>query len=104
MRSVVVVLPASMCAMIPMFRVFSMGSSRGMSVFCSGPGLPTSRDAAAHALPQMGEKTESGGDLLVGPGTGTNQRGLGRVLHLLVPGCGAISTSVLIRFLYVCTT
>src|SRR5215218_3243459 len=30
MRSVVVVLPASMCAMIPMFRVFSSGKLRGM--------------------------------------------------------------------------
>ena len=28
MRSVVVVLPASMCAMIPMFRVRSRGNSR----------------------------------------------------------------------------
>src|SRR5215467_6746420 len=31
MRSVVVVLPASMCAMIPMFRVFSSGKLRAMS-------------------------------------------------------------------------
>src|SRR6478735_8452632 len=30
MRSVVVVLPASMCAMIPMFRVFSSGKLRAM--------------------------------------------------------------------------
>src|SRR5215216_3526376 len=30
MRSVVVVLPASMCAMIPMFRVFSSGNVRGI--------------------------------------------------------------------------
>src|SRR3954453_707795 len=30
MRSVVVVLPASMCAMIPMLRVFSRGKVRGM--------------------------------------------------------------------------
>jgi hypothetical protein len=30
MRSVVVVLPASMCAMIPMFRVFSSVYLRGM--------------------------------------------------------------------------
>src|SRR5690242_8377116 len=30
MRSVVVVLPASMCAMIPMFRVFSRLNLRGM--------------------------------------------------------------------------
>src|ERR1700689_2335230 len=34
MRSVVVVLPASMCAMIPMFRVFWRLNLRGM-VFCS---------------------------------------------------------------------
>src|SRR5437879_3698371 len=32
MRSVVVVLPASMCAMIPMLRVFSRGNSRAISV------------------------------------------------------------------------
>src|SRR6185295_4924465 len=32
MRSVVVVLPASMCAMMPMLRVFSRGNVRGMSV------------------------------------------------------------------------
>src|SRR5215218_6853866 len=31
MRSVVVVLPASMCAMMPMFRVFSSGKLRAMS-------------------------------------------------------------------------
>src|SRR6476659_251910 len=31
MRSVVVVLPASMCAMMPMFRVFSGGKLRAMS-------------------------------------------------------------------------
>jgi hypothetical protein len=30
MRSVVVVLPASMCAMIPMFRVLSRETVRGM--------------------------------------------------------------------------
>jgi hypothetical protein len=33
MRSVVVVLPASMCAMIPMFRVFSSGKLRAMVPF-----------------------------------------------------------------------
>src|SRR5436190_543965 len=32
MRSVVVVLPASMCAMIPMLRVFSSGNFRGISL------------------------------------------------------------------------
>src|SRR5215218_270025 len=37
MRSVVVVLPASMCAMIPMFRVFSSGKLRAMAPkFSSG--------------------------------------------------------------------
>src|SRR6476659_8281272 len=37
MRSVVVVLPASMCAMMPMFRVFSSGKLRAMSPkFSSG--------------------------------------------------------------------
>ena len=30
MRSVVVVFPASMCAMMPMLRVFSSGNLRGM--------------------------------------------------------------------------
>src|ERR1019366_7737738 len=35
MRSVVVVLPASMCAMIPMLRVFSRGNSLGI-VGCGG--------------------------------------------------------------------
>src|ERR1700729_3095600 len=51
MRSVVVVLPASMCAMIPMFRVFSSVNLRGMAqlekiavgmgtvVWCLGPAL-----------------------------------------------------------------
>src|SRR5581483_8795669 len=32
MRSVVVVLPASMCAMMPMFRVFSRGTCRAISI------------------------------------------------------------------------
>src|SRR5271154_5968947 len=44
MRSVVVVLPASMCAMIPMFRVFWRVNLRGMAqvgmlVWCLGPAL-----------------------------------------------------------------
>src|ERR1700728_754607 len=52
MRSVVVVLPASMCAMIPMLRVFSSVNLRGMAqlggivavgagmvVWCLGPAL-----------------------------------------------------------------
>src|SRR5216683_2062675 len=33
MRSVVVVFPASMCAMMPMFRVFSRGTCRAMFFF-----------------------------------------------------------------------
>src|SRR4051794_16469083 len=33
MRSVVVVLPASMCAMIPMFRVFSSENCLGISLY-----------------------------------------------------------------------
>src|SRR5262245_66490324 len=33
MRSVVVVLPASMCALMPMFRYLSMGVLRGINVF-----------------------------------------------------------------------
>src|SRR6516225_1927669 len=36
MRSVVVVLPASMWAMIPMLRVFSRGNSRAISCFLGG--------------------------------------------------------------------
>src|SRR3978361_1146115 len=39
MRSAVVVLPASMCAMIPMLRVFSRGKVRGMFFFCVECGL-----------------------------------------------------------------
>jgi hypothetical protein len=38
MRSVVVVLPASMCAMIPMLRVFSSGNLRGMDQLLDGGG------------------------------------------------------------------
>src|ERR1700712_5065543 len=38
MRSVVVVLPASMCAMIPMFRVFWRENLRGMSESAGGRG------------------------------------------------------------------
>src|SRR5579863_7046240 len=34
MRSVVVVLPASMCAMIPMLRVFSRAKALGILDFC----------------------------------------------------------------------
>src|SRR4051794_23751894 len=53
MRSVVVVLPASMCAMIPMFRVFSSGKLRAMSPKSSSrskpqkkaPGGPAKRPA-----------------------------------------------------------
>src|SRR3954453_16095471 len=53
MRSVVVVLPASMCAMIPMFRVFSSGKLRAMSPKFSSrdkpqkkaPGGPAKRPA-----------------------------------------------------------
>src|SRR5436309_2174017 len=33
MRSVVVVFPASMCAMMPMFRIFSRGTCRAMFFF-----------------------------------------------------------------------
>jgi hypothetical protein len=40
MRSVVVVLPASMWAMIPMFRVFSSVNLRGMEDLFSVCGLP----------------------------------------------------------------
>src|SRR4029453_5499072 len=39
MRSVVVVFPASMCAMMPMFRVLSSGVVRGMRAPGAGPGL-----------------------------------------------------------------
>src|SRR3954469_21113520 len=53
MRSVVVVLPASMCAMIPMFRVFSSGKlramvpspSRGSKPQKKAPGGPAKRPA-----------------------------------------------------------
>src|SRR4051794_31034946 len=38
MRSVVVVLPASMCAMIPMFRVLSRENLRGISQSAGGRG------------------------------------------------------------------
>src|SRR3954452_2025231 len=38
MRSVVVVLPASMCAMIPMFRVLSRENLRGISQSAGGGG------------------------------------------------------------------
>src|SRR6185369_6270815 len=40
MRSVVVVLPASMCAMMPMFRVFSSGKLRAMSSKSSSRSKP----------------------------------------------------------------
>src|SRR5215469_1432362 len=43
MRSVVVVLPASMCAMIPMFRVFSSGKLRAMVPKSSSGDKPQKR-------------------------------------------------------------
>src|SRR4029079_9328235 len=63
MRSVVVVLPASMCAMIPMFRVFSSGKLRAMSSKSSSrskpqkkaPGGPAKRPATKQRkLPERG--------------------------------------------------
>src|SRR5436190_4555155 len=41
MRSVVVVLPASMWAMIPMLRVFSSGKSRAMFSYVPSGGVPS---------------------------------------------------------------
>src|SRR5690348_13554875 len=60
MRSVVVVLPASMCAMMPMFRVFSSGKLRAMvSDSSSGdkaqkkaPKGPAKRPAKKRELPE----------------------------------------------------
>src|SRR5215203_228489 len=63
MRSVVVVLPASMCAMIPMFRVFSSGKLRAMVPKLSSgdkpqkkaPGGPAKRPAKKQRkLPERG--------------------------------------------------
>src|SRR5438552_8440396 len=39
MRSVVVVLPASMCAMMPMFRVFANGVCLGIAAISTGFGI-----------------------------------------------------------------
>src|SRR4051794_37167724 len=49
MRSVVVVLPASMCAMIPMLRVFSRGNLRGISEGGGGSGGCGQRKRAPRA-------------------------------------------------------
>src|SRR3972149_4006019 len=60
MRSVTVVFPASICAMIPMFRIRSSGIERGMlmgTFYLSSPGSkvqgPKSGTTETHALSRM---------------------------------------------------
>src|SRR6478735_1672015 len=62
MRSVVVVLPASMCAMMPMFRVFSSGKLRAMVPKSSSGDKPQKRaprgpaKRPAKKLPKLPER------------------------------------------------
>jgi hypothetical protein len=54
MRSVVVVLPASMCAMIPMLRVFSSATLRAMSSGLRAEKRPSPGPLLPSAIARMG--------------------------------------------------
>jgi hypothetical protein len=82
MRSVVVVLPASMCAMIPMLRIFSSGNVRGMWSVMAVWAVEVDLGSAAYLLPASAAFGHEKGP--IGPVHDSNV-GSGRVFRSAFP-------------------